>query len=122
MFQNPFSFKGRIRRLEFALSFIFVYIGAILVGLIIGFAGIPIAIMYFLLIPFCWFIFAQGAKRCHDRGNTGWYQIIPYYYLWLLFGDGQYGENEYGPNPKGLGNVNVEEMIDDIGNSYKEEN
>ena len=47
-----------------------------------------------------WFYIAQGAKRCHDRGNSGWYQIIPFYSLWMLFGNSDVGENEYGPRPK----------------------
>jgi uncharacterized membrane protein YhaH (DUF805 family) len=47
-----------------------------------------------------WFLWAQNAKRCHDRGNSGWYQLIPFYFLVLLFGDGEEGENEYGDNPK----------------------
>ena len=55
-------------------------------------------IMYF---PALWFIFAQGAKRCHDRGNSGWYQLIPFYGLWMLFGDGDAHENDYGTDPKG---------------------
>ena len=58
--------------------------------------------MYLLLIPVYWFTWAQGAKRCHDRGNSGWFQIIPFYGLWMLFGDGEIGDNEYGSNPKGL--------------------
>jgi uncharacterized membrane protein YhaH (DUF805 family) len=45
---------------------------------------------------------AQGAKRCHDRGNSGIWQIIPFYGLWMLFADGDLGRNEYGANPKGL--------------------
>ncbi|MDR0798218.1 MAG: DUF805 domain-containing protein, partial [Dysgonamonadaceae bacterium] len=59
-----------------------------------------------------WFLWAQGAKRCHDRDRTGWYQMIPFYFLWLIFADGEYGENDYGPNPKGLGNY--EEDINEL--------
>lgn len=63
-------------------------------------------------IPLLWFYIAQGAKRCHDRENSGWYQIIPFYQLWMIFGDGQIGSNQYGDNPKGLNNV---DFLDEIG-------
>jgi uncharacterized membrane protein YhaH (DUF805 family) len=47
-----------------------------------------------------WFLWAQGAKRCHDIGNSGWYQIIPFYVFWMLFANGQKETNQYGINPK----------------------
>lgn len=121
MFQNPFSFYGRIRRLEYGLSIIIMYLCGIFIGLFIGLTGIPEEMMYLFLIPVYWFQLAQGAKRCHDRNNTGWYQIIPFYGLWMLFADGDYGENDYGPNPKGLGNTTIEDMIDNIGKPEEEE-
>ena len=106
MFKNNFSSKGRIRRLEYGLS-IFIYYGAaLLLGLVLGYMGVTdgvtygVGIMYLAIIPlFIWFIM-QGAKRCHDRGNSGWYQLIPFYILWMLFGDGENKENKYGPSPK----------------------
>jgi uncharacterized membrane protein YhaH (DUF805 family) len=100
MFKNPFSFDGRIRRTEYGLSFIFFIIGSIVVGLIVGATGAPTAIMYLFLIPLYWFLFAQAAKRCHDLGNSGWWQLIPFYGFWLLFADGDKEENKYGLNPK----------------------
>jgi uncharacterized membrane protein YhaH (DUF805 family) len=48
-----------------------------------------------------WICLASGAKRCHDRGNSGLYQLIPFYGLWMLFGDGDHGSNHYGADPKG---------------------
>ena len=101
MFSNPFSFYGRIRRTEYGLSFIIAYLYAIVIGLFVGAANGSEGIMYLFLIPDYWFIWAQGAKRCHDRDNSGWYQIIPFYGLWMLFGDGDAYENSYGPDPKG---------------------
>ena len=100
MFKNPFSFDGRIRRTEYGMSLIIYVLGAFVIGLIIGFTGMPSSIMYLLLIPLYWFMLAQGAKRCHDLGNNGWWQIIPFYGFWLLFADGHELENNYGVNPK----------------------
>ena len=102
MFRNPFSFDGRIRRMEFGISFIIFYI---INNLFIALSG-ENPILIILLIPSLWFTWAQGAKRCHDRGNNGWYQIIPFYLLWLLFADGDIGSNEFGENPKGINKIN----------------
>jgi uncharacterized membrane protein YhaH (DUF805 family) len=96
MFAAPFSFKGRIRRTEYGLSFV-IYILAY--GIIIGLikASSFFGLAYF---PLIWFLWAQGAKRCHDRGNSGWYQIIPFYFFWMLFAEGSKNSNDYGNSPK----------------------
>lgn len=105
MFKRPFSFKGRIRRLEYGLSIIIYYLACLIVGFILGAAGVNdnnfTVLFYIMLIPAYWFLWAQGAKRCHDRGNSGWYQLIPFYGLWMLFGDGEEYANDYGTDPKG---------------------
>jgi len=107
MFKRPFSFKGRIRRLEYGLSMLIYFVYVLPMELIdendlsAGFA----IFWLLLLIPMLWFYLAQGAKRCHDRGNSGWFQIIPFYGLWMLFAEGDLGKNEYGDNPKGEGNI-----------------
>ena len=101
MFQNPFSFDGRIRRTEYGISFIIYVVAAVIVNAIMQTGG-GAAIIGMAYIPMLWFFWAQGAKRCHDRGNSGWYQIIPFYVFWMLFADSDSGINEYGPNPKGL--------------------
>lgn len=102
MFRDPFSFKGRIRRLEYGLSFIIFYFLNNLFVLL----AVEMPIFYIFLLGSVWFSWAQGAKRCHDRGNSGWYQIIPFYALWMLFGDGEIGDNAYGSNPKGINRIN----------------
>ena len=91
MFANAFGFEGRIRRTEYFLSCVLCFFGGML-------SAIPILI--WLLIPLLWFAFAQGAKRCHDLNNSGWYQIIPFYALLLLFSEGDRGVNNYGVSPK----------------------
>ncbi|MFK7811458.1 MAG: DUF805 domain-containing protein, partial [Maribacter sp.] len=100
MFKSPFSFKGRIRRLEYGLSYliyIFLYLAIIWIMEELGEAGI---IFIVFIIPCIWFLIAQSAKRCHDVGNSGFYQLIPFYSIILLFLEGDGNENEYGPNPK----------------------
>ena len=102
MFRNPFSFNGRIRRLEYGISVIIFYImNNIFVAL-----ATEEPLLIILLIPSLWFTWAQGAKRCHDRGNSGFYQIIPFYGFWMLFAEGDIGSNEYGENPKGINKIN----------------
>jgi uncharacterized membrane protein YhaH (DUF805 family) len=115
MFKNPFSFNGRIRRLEFGLSYIIYIVYYSLVSLLIGALaevdGSLSFLVLLMLIPALWFFFAQSAKRCHDRDNSGWYQLIPFYVFWMLFAESEYGENDYGDNPKGEGNKSEIEEI-----------
>ena len=113
MFKSPFSFNGRIRRTEYGLSVIIYVVVILLLEGIIGATmesssstskGVAGLIFLLLVIPLVIFLWAQGAKRCHDLGNSGWFQLIPLYPFWLLFADGEHGINEYGENPKGIGN------------------
>jgi uncharacterized membrane protein YhaH (DUF805 family) len=111
MFKNPFSFNGRIRRLEYGLTSLInlVYV-IIAMYLLISSGTIDITkfsitdrvIFYLACSPSIYFGIAQAAKRCHDLGNSGWWQLIPFYGFWLLFEDGEIGDNAYGENPKGL--------------------
>lgn len=114
MFRNPFSFKGRIRRLEYGLSFI-IYFVFIVISQIVSddiiykyaYGGVSSAeyqgyltILLIISIPFYWFFIAQNCKRCHDVGHSGWSQLIPFYVFALLFERGTIGDNKYGKNPK----------------------
>lgn len=113
MFKKPFSFEGRIRRTEFGLSYIAFIVVVMLAAALTSYQNDePSMLLALICIPAYWFLLAQGAKRCHDRGNTGWFQIIPFYGLWMLFADSENGVNQYGPNPKGIGNT---DEIDQIG-------
>jgi len=102
MFKNPFSFEGRIRRTEYGLTLIIYVVLATIINLIIEESRGDAGILGLAYIPMLWVLWAQGAKRCHDVGNSGWWQLIPFYALWLIFQDGQPGANQYGENPKGI--------------------
>ena len=100
---NPFTFNGRIRRRTYWI-----------VGVVLGFISnilttvldaacddLTIAMIFLTIIVLFYVQLANGAKRCHDLGHNGWWQLIPFYNLWMAFQDSEHGTNEYGPNPKG---------------------
>jgi len=98
MFSSPFSFDGRIRRTEYGISFIIVVIVNSFLNAVVASGEVPIIGLAY--IPTLWFLWAQGAKRCHDMGQSGWFQIIPFYVLGMIFASGEKGINKYGVNPK----------------------
>ena len=102
MFQSPFFFKGRIRRLEYGLSYLIYLVLYVLSVFVLSQFPKSIYILGIPYIALLWFLLAQGAKRCHDLGSSGFYQLIPFYVFILLFQEGQAWENEYGLNPKEL--------------------
>lgn len=62
---------------------------------IIAFIGL-IALSFFsyfltpvIVILAIWILFSVGAKRCHDLCKSGWFQIIPFYFLVMLFAKGK---------------------------------
>lgn len=117
-----FSCKGRIRRTQYLLTILAVYAGGIVVALLcFGISTlfrhleneanepssliIASSILFLVILMLCyfaiiWVLIAQGARRCHDRNNSGWFQIIPFYYAWMLFADGDPFNNKYGIDPK----------------------
>lgn len=104
MFSHAFSFSGRIRRLEFGLS----YIICVVLNVLLSGAVENTPLLGLLSIPFLWFLWAQMSKRFHDIGYSGWRiftLLIPIYnivvLLMLFFKDGEPCENDYGKNPKG---------------------
>ena len=110
MFKSPFSFEGRIRRTEFGLSYLLCIIIIGLMGSMLADLGSAYSIVFLGFIPLTWFQWAQGAKRCHDLGNSGFFQLIPFYFLWMMFEDGEPKRNEYGLNPKGIGDQEIDEQ------------
>ncbi|WP_299779730.1 DUF805 domain-containing protein [uncultured Formosa sp.] len=115
------DFKGRARRQEY---WMFVLINMIiswslsLFDYVLGtsfFAIISGLYSLAVIIPGI----AVSVRRLHDVGKSGWYlllSLIPIIgWIWLLIlmvTDGESGPNNWGDNPKGLGN---DSAIDSIG-------
>lgn len=113
MFKDPFSFYGRIRRTEYALTNIIYAIICFFVTILQENGTFGEWINITILLPL-YLMISQGTKRCHDLGKSGWWQLIPFYGFIMFFGPGDYGPNEYGDNPKGEGNENYDEFGYDV--------
>lgn len=98
MFKRPFSFKGRIGRGEYAIT-VLLYFSLIIIMRMAVYGEMNVLLLLFH-IPLYWFFWAQGAKRCHDVGSSGWYQIIPFYIFYMLFAEGDKHQNQYDLEPR----------------------
>ena len=99
MFKAPFSFDGRIRRIEYFLSGI--------VGGIVTWIAMLLGVGTFIFGASVWFSLAQGVKRLHDLNKSGWLILLMFipivnaiFGLYMLFADGTVGPNQYGADPK----------------------
>jgi uncharacterized membrane protein YhaH (DUF805 family) len=111
MLWNLFSFSGRIRRAEYAVSCVaYLLCYYFIWGMDEGRGGGAVEVM--LVAPMLWFAIAQGAKRCHDIDKSGWWQLIPFYIFLLLFQKGNVGVNQYGRDPKVAPYEEVDEAYD----------
>lgn len=107
------TFSGRSRRSEYWYYVLFYLIIAIVLafidrsaGTLMGDRGVGVLGGIFalsMLLP----SLAVGARRLHDTGRTGWWQLIALIPLigaivLLVFyvQDSHPGSNQYGPNPK----------------------
>lgn len=101
MFRRPFSFRGRIRRTEYGLT-ILIYMLWTVMLFAAGISNnvvIMVAVLL-LFLPLIWLIWAEGAKRCHDLGHSGWFQLIPFYSFVMLFCEGERCSNRFGTMTK----------------------
>ncbi|EOR95096.1 hypothetical protein ADIARSV_1584 [Arcticibacter svalbardensis MN12-7] len=75
MFKNSFSFEGRIRRMEYAISILLSLIanGIITETMTIGNGAQIVGVLY---LPLLWFVLAQNTKRCHDLDSIGYFTYI----------------------------------------------
>ncbi len=110
-----FSFEGRINRSVFwlwyvlpvlAITIVSSFLDPLLGTVYMISPEIPIGFMTAVvsLLAF-WPAIAAGAKRCHDRNRSGWFQLlylIPIVFFWpfieIYFLRGTRGANRFGPD------------------------
>lgn len=129
-FGNAFNFNGRARRKEYWMGYlwyvIFALCGSCIIGLplgiISGLLEIDLTIVAGLLGGLYGFVVAfplisLTIRRLHDIGKSGWWylicalgslccgigSIVMFIFTCL---DSEPGDNQWGPNPKGIGGYN----------------
>lgn len=104
MFKAPFSFKGRIGMLEYFISVLIYIVYLLLIkNYLIDYlfqsfedVGTVSLVLSLSLIPAIYFALAQGAKRNHDIGNSGWFILLPLNNFIILFIPSEKADNKYG--------------------------
>lgn len=119
--KNYATFTGRARRSEYWFFTLFYFIFLVVAVILDNLLGITIedtgiGPLYFIsilamIIPGL----AVTVRRLHDVGKSGWFYFIvlipiigSIWLLVLMATDGMPGRNQYGPNPKGIGNEVVQ--------------
>lgn len=98
-FSHFLTFKGRCRRTEYFMVSVLCYA---IIGACAGMSLDDTVFSVLLLLLISYVYISTAVRRCHDRGHSGFYILIPYYCLYLLFADSKPGDNKYGNNPKGI--------------------
>ena len=87
---------GRARRLEYIPIAVFCYlVNTCCLGLVLEVYALLTVIVVFRIV-----MIVENARRLHDVGYSGWWQLVPFHMLIVAFYRGQVGENKYGPDPR----------------------
>ena len=116
MFRTFLTWNGRIRRLEYAIYFILsMFITSIARAIQRGaeYSGDDSQwwLWWFVEMVIWVILIIEGIKRSHDTGSSGWYILIPFYGLVLLFEKSEDGINKYGSNPKRPYGEQIDELL-----------
>lgn len=106
------SFNGRVGRKAYwitlfggFIAFLLIFFCSVEIERRIGDVSceacifIPLVLSYLI---YSYVVLTVGAKRCHDLGHSGWFQMIPYYCFVMLFSSGKKEENEFGKKGDGI--------------------
>lgn len=118
MIWSLFSFKGRLRRVDFWLLSGLVFGAMATTAAVLGaLLGVDVAdpqdmrgtlVKIFAMALFAWPNLAVCTKRLHDRGQSGWWILISFLPVignaWMVINlglmRGDEGPNRYGAAPK----------------------
>ncbi|MDO4332572.1 MAG: DUF805 domain-containing protein [Eubacteriales bacterium] len=107
-FQNYVNFQGRARRKEYWMFVLFNVIVSFVVAIIANLIHVPALSSLYSLVVLCPSL-ALAVRRLHDIGKKWTWILIglipligTVWLLVLLCMDSQLGDNEFGPNPKGM--------------------
>ncbi|MEE2975305.1 MAG: DUF805 domain-containing protein [Thermodesulfobacteriota bacterium] len=92
-FEKYAVFEGRARRKEYWYFFLFLLIVHFLT---LRLPAINAICSLITLVP----SIAVACRRMHDVGKSGWFQLIPFYNLYLFCCDSEPSANKYGPQVK----------------------
>ena len=98
-FLNYANFNGRADRPMFWWWVLFTTILGLLVS---GDDTLSLVVNLAVLLP----SLSVGARRMHDIGRSGWWQIVPFYNIYLACQPGAQGMNSYGPPAPPLKSIN----------------
>lgn len=126
--EDYFSFRGRLRRKDYAIKSLFLVIPIIILETIVSHSENVIVLLVLLIILIVLSVSALSltVRRLHDFEMNGWLCLIgfiPYlnivYWLFLVFKDGTIDSNKYGDDPKGRvrGMLNIQKTAPNTANN-----
>ena len=119
------DFNGRARREEFWMFQLFNFLALMVLMIVLGGISVLLEVPALMSLVGIYVLaiiipsLALVVRRLHDTGKSGWFYLITFIPLiggiWLLIiycTDSENGTNNWGENPKGIGN---NATIDQIG-------
>ncbi len=104
-----FSFKGRIPRTTLWADWVMPIMPILLLMVYFDFSTGTGFFTGICLLVIAYPSLAVGARRCHDRNRSGWFQLlglIPLVNIWVMielgFLKGTSGDNKFGSDPLSL--------------------
>lgn len=107
--KNYVGFSGRARRTELWMFVLFNLVISVVLGFVDNMLGTTYMLQGIYALAVLLPALAVQVRRLHDTGRTGWWillSLIPVIGTIVLIVfyclDSEPGDNQYGPNPKGV--------------------